>query len=527
MVSPPSDMPTTAGRLGRQRADRHGDVGGVARRGRAPAVRAPPSEWPWPGRSMATSGRPSARATVSHVWAFWAPPWRSTSSGGAVAPHQRAEPAAVADVDRLPPHGRRPVVGQAELGGVLVEQAELVVGHALHGRSLPQAGARPPLVARGTEGAYRYAHRSCRRTGGRARQPRCSSPTSSASTELMARLGDAAFDELRRAHFAGLREALAAHGGEEIKNTGDGLLVTFGSAVDALAAAVAAQQADGRPDPAVPVPIELRVGLALGEVAFEAGDVFGTPVVEAARLVARAQPGQILTTAVVPGGGRLPGGGHLHRPRGRRARRAFPSRSRSARWRGRRRRRRTLPLPPLFSGAGRIFVGRDDLLGRLVQLRKEIVRRGAPRRARRRRARHRQDPAGHRPGRGRPRRGRRRAGRPLRRGPRRPLPAVRRGAAALRRPRRRAPPRPLRRRAGPARPRADRDDPGLAPPLQSDPETERYRLFDAVAAWLADVSAEAPVLLVHRRPPLGGQADAPAAAARPALGGTRSASWWS
>src|SRR2546426_2965720 len=38
--------------------------------------------------------------------------------------------------------------------------------------------------------------------------------------------------------------------------------------------------------------------------------------------------------------------------------------------------------------------------------------------------------------------------------------------------------------------------PGLPEPLRSDPETERYRLFDAVAAWLADVSAETPVLLV-------------------------------
>src|SRR5205807_3698317 len=36
----------------------------------------------------------------------------------------------------------------------------------------------------------------------------------------------------------------------------------------------------------------------------------------------------------------------------------------------------------------------------------------------------------------------------------------------------------------------------LAEPLRSDPETERYRLFDAVAAWLAEVSAEAPVLVV-------------------------------
>ena len=38
--------------------------------------------------------------------------------------------------------------------------------------------------------------------------------------------------------------------------------------------------------------------------------------------------------------------------------------------------------------------------------------------------------------------------------------------------------------------------PGLAPPLRSDPETERYHLFEAVAAWLAAASAEKPILLV-------------------------------
>jgi DNA-binding SARP family transcriptional activator len=38
--------------------------------------------------------------------------------------------------------------------------------------------------------------------------------------------------------------------------------------------------------------------------------------------------------------------------------------------------------------------------------------------------------------------------------------------------------------------------PDLPPPLQSDPETERYRLFDAVTAWLAAASAEAPLLVV-------------------------------
>ncbi|MGH9005409.1 MAG: AAA family ATPase, partial [Acidimicrobiia bacterium] len=38
--------------------------------------------------------------------------------------------------------------------------------------------------------------------------------------------------------------------------------------------------------------------------------------------------------------------------------------------------------------------------------------------------------------------------------------------------------------------------PGLPEPLRSDPETERYRLFEALAAWLADLSTETPVLLV-------------------------------
>lgn len=37
---------------------------------------------------------------------------------------------------------------------------------------------------------------------------------------------------------------------------------------------------------------------------------------------------------------------------------------------------------------------------------------------------------------------------------------------------------------------------GLEPPLQADPETERYRLFDAVAAWLGATAQEAGVLLV-------------------------------
>src|SRR5438445_2328292 len=119
------------------------------------------------------------------------------------------------------------------------------------------------------------------------------------STELMARLGDATFDGLRGEHFARLREAVARHGGAEVKNTGDGMLATFSSAVEALAAAVDMQQGTNAHGRRAGVPLALRVGLSLGEVATEDGDVFGTPVVEAARLVAMARPGQILCTSLV------------------------------------------------------------------------------------------------------------------------------------------------------------------------------------------------------------------------------------
>ena len=88
VVMPPSDMPTTACASGASARIADRDVLGVGLRRRAMPSR-PPSEWPWPGRSMATSGRSSASATVSHVCAFCAPPCRSTSSGSA-SPHTSA-----------------------------------------------------------------------------------------------------------------------------------------------------------------------------------------------------------------------------------------------------------------------------------------------------------------------------------------------------------------------------------------------------------------------------------------------------
>ncbi len=120
------------------------------------------------------------------------------------------------------------------------------------------------------------------------------------STELRVQLGEEAADNLRRAHDALLAEAVTAHGGTVVKGLGDGIMASFDSAADGVAAAVAAQQAVAahsrrHPDQAFSV----RVGLSIGDVSTEAGDVFGVPVVEASRLCASATGGEILAADLV------------------------------------------------------------------------------------------------------------------------------------------------------------------------------------------------------------------------------------
>ena len=119
------------------------------------------------------------------------------------------------------------------------------------------------------------------------------------STELSQRLSPEAADEVRRAHFSILRQAIAEVGGTEVKNLGDGLMVAFGSASAALACAVAMQQGVERGNRGREYSVGLRVGLSSGEVTREDDDFFGDPVVEAARLCATCESGQVLAADVV------------------------------------------------------------------------------------------------------------------------------------------------------------------------------------------------------------------------------------
>jgi TolB-like protein len=93
----------------------------------------------------------------------------------------------------------------------------------------------------------------------------------------------------------------AEHRGRLVKTTGDGLLVEFGSVVDALRCAVEVQRemtrrnAGGPPDNR----IEFRIGINVGDIVVEDGDIFGDGVNVAARLEGLAEPGGICVAARV------------------------------------------------------------------------------------------------------------------------------------------------------------------------------------------------------------------------------------
>ncbi len=119
------------------------------------------------------------------------------------------------------------------------------------------------------------------------------------STALLSSVGEEVNDALRREHFALLRAVIDAAGGEEVKNLGDGLMVVFTSAADAIGAAVSMQQTLDQRNRHADQPTTMRVGLAAGDTDVDEGDYFGVPVVQAARLCAMAEGAEILATDVV------------------------------------------------------------------------------------------------------------------------------------------------------------------------------------------------------------------------------------
>ncbi len=119
------------------------------------------------------------------------------------------------------------------------------------------------------------------------------------STSLTQRLGDARAQELLRTHNSIVRDALKAHGGSEIKHTGDGIMASFPTASKALQCATAIQTALVEHNGTADEPIKVRIGLNAGEPVAEEEDLFGTAVQLAARVCAQAEPGPVLAANVV------------------------------------------------------------------------------------------------------------------------------------------------------------------------------------------------------------------------------------
>jgi len=92
---------------------------------------------------------------------------------------------------------------------------------------------------------------------------------------------------------------IAEHRGRIVKTTGDGLLAEFASVVDAVRCAVEVQREMIARNAAVPPErrIEFRMGINVGDIIIEDGDIFGDGVNIAARLEAMAEPGGICLSA--------------------------------------------------------------------------------------------------------------------------------------------------------------------------------------------------------------------------------------
>lgn len=120
------------------------------------------------------------------------------------------------------------------------------------------------------------------------------------STSMLDRLGDEVSGALMRTHFVMLRTAIARHGGREIKNLGDGLMVVFSDSAAAAACAAAMQSDVSHHNLANPNrPLAMRIGVHRGVAATEGDDLFGRPVVIAKRLCDRCAGGQVLVSAAV------------------------------------------------------------------------------------------------------------------------------------------------------------------------------------------------------------------------------------
>ena len=121
----------------------------------------------------------------------------------------------------------------------------------------------------------------------------------SGSTSLYETLGDERAHKLVSNFISVLSDIISRHQGKIIKTIGDEVMCTFASAYQAIHAAIGMHKAlDTLPPIPLKKPISpsIRIGLHMGPVIWQGGDIFGDAVNVAARMVTMAKPRQIITT---------------------------------------------------------------------------------------------------------------------------------------------------------------------------------------------------------------------------------------
>lgn len=113
------------------------------------------------------------------------------------------------------------------------------------------------------------------------------------SSERAAEIGDRRWRELLEAHHALVRRELARWRGHEVDTAGDGFLATFDGPARAIRCACAIR------DGLHALSLEIRAGLHTGECEIIGGKVGGIAVHTAARVAARAAPGEVLVSGTV------------------------------------------------------------------------------------------------------------------------------------------------------------------------------------------------------------------------------------
>jgi len=89
--------------------------------------------------------------------------------------------------------------------------------------------------------------------------------------------------------------AITANHGRIVKTTGDGMLVEFASAVDAVTCAMSVQEqmAERASGNTGPISIQFRIGINIGDIISEGDDIFGDGVNVAARVENECEPGGV------------------------------------------------------------------------------------------------------------------------------------------------------------------------------------------------------------------------------------------